>query len=133
DFRLHHLDPFLEREHRALGGAGGDADYQPVDQLGSSPDDVGMTERDRIERARVEADASRVPAGVHRSRSTTNRASARSRSASSPWLARCPIACSLSASACWRACLAPIKETKVALRARASLRSALPALVSSPS
>ena len=81
-----------------LRGVGGDPDDQPVDQLRAAPDDVDMAERDRIEGAGIDADA--LACRPHRSRSTTKRASARSRSASSPWPARWPIACSISARAC---------------------------------
>ena len=45
------------REHRRLGRVGGHADDQPVDQVRAAPDDVHMAERDRIERARIDADA----------------------------------------------------------------------------
>jgi hypothetical protein len=42
DLGADHLDPLVGREHRVLRGIGGDADDQPVDQLGPAADDVRM-------------------------------------------------------------------------------------------
>jgi hypothetical protein len=55
--RPQHLDPLLQREQRALVLVDRHANDQSIDQLQRPTDDVEMPVGDRIEGARIEADA----------------------------------------------------------------------------
>ena len=57
DLVAHDLDPLVGREERPLAVIAGDADHQPVDELGRAQDDVGMAVGDRVEGAGIDPDA----------------------------------------------------------------------------
>src|SRR5712692_10075782 len=57
DLLLHDGDAVLAGEERALADVLRHADHQPVDDLGRAQDDVGVAVGDRVERARINADA----------------------------------------------------------------------------
>ena len=57
DLFAHDRDPLVGREQRPLAVVAGDADDQPVDDLGRAQDDVGMAVGDRIEGAGIDPDA----------------------------------------------------------------------------
>ena len=60
---LDHRHAFLEREERALVAVDGDADHQPVDEAAGPAEDVDVSERDRIEGARIKPNPHHRPPG----------------------------------------------------------------------
>ncbi len=71
-FRLDHRHALFQTEERPLVAVDRDADHQPVDEHHRPLDDVGMAERDRIERAGIKSDAHVVVPSATRSRARNN-------------------------------------------------------------